>query len=94
MFKIKIFCEDPVTDIHAKNIFNLVVRSTNALRLPHGSHLLILRGKYAQQAIREFAKVNVNWTRERQPTKYGVTIGRPISRLNRMQILACPNTLI
>lgn len=94
MLLIKVFCDEKVTEIHARNIFDLVVRTTAAMNIPHGSHTLILRGKFANQAIKQFAKVNVNWSRESKPTKYGVHIGLPLRTSGRMQILSCPNSLI
>lgn len=94
MLLIKVFCDEKVTEIHARNIFDLVKRTTAAKGLPHGSHMLILRGKHAKKAIKQFAKVNVNWTTESKPTKYGVHIGLPLRTSDRMQILSCPNSLI
>lgn len=93
MLLIKVFCCEEVTEIHARNIFDLVVRTTAAMKLPHGSHVLILRGKFADQAIKQFAKVNVNWSRKKTRTKYGVAIGKEVVSAG-MQILSCPNSLI
>lgn len=93
MLKIKVFCDEPVSEIHARNIFKLVCNTTSKLRLPHGSHLLILRGKFAKQAINQFAKVNVNWTTVKTPARYGVSIGTSRTSEN-MQIISCPNLLI
>lgn len=94
MLLIKVFCEEKVTEVHARNIFDLVVRTTAAKGLPHGSHLLMLSGKHAKKAIKQFAKVNVNWSTESKPTKYGVQIGLPLRTSGKMQILSCPNSLI
>jgi len=91
---IKVFCDEPLTEIHARNLFKLVCSTTKRLGLPHGSHFLILRGKFADSAIVQIAKVNVNWTRKKQPAKYAVQIGLPVRTSAKMQIIRCPNSLI
>ena len=94
MLKIKVFCDEKVTETHAQNIFKLVCSTTSKMGIPHGSHSLILRGKYAKKAIAQFAKVNVNWTTESSATRFGVHIGSILRTSDRMQIISCPNSLI
>lgn len=94
MLKIKVFCDEEVTETHVQNIFKLVCKTTSKMGIPHGNHLLILRGKHIKKALAQFAKVNVNWTTESSATNFGVHIGSILRTSGKMQIISCPNSLI